>query len=186
MKIAKININGEKFGNGGLIPTKYTCGGKDVNPPLRIKNLPAKAKSLVVIFEDSLLYGLEAVHWLMFNIPAKNRINEDEKEGEVGFNRFNKNSYIGPCPDQSAHRYLFRVYVLDDFLEFKHLNVTRYDVEEGIKYHLIGYGELEAIGNPKTEFSAKYHLNQRMDFRPKLLIVYLWYYKAANWQEIVK
>lgn len=40
------------FVEGGAIPSKYTCEGEDVAPPLRWRGVPQGAKSLVVIVDD--------------------------------------------------------------------------------------------------------------------------------------
>ena len=79
MRKAALNIFSEKFARGGQIPDKYTCDGKNVNPPLDIENLPPNAKSLVVMLEDKNIEGIGAMLWLQYNIPVKNWINEDEK-----------------------------------------------------------------------------------------------------------
>lgn len=145
MNKATLTITSEKFGRGGMIPAKYTCDGININPPLDIENIPAKAKSLVVMLEGRSGDNKDSVLWIQYNIPAKNWINEDEKSGELGLNSFNSSSYQGPCSGSGSNRYLFKVYALDDFLIFSDPNVEKCDVEAGIVYHLAGYGELEAI-----------------------------------------
>lgn len=145
MKKVALNIYSEKFGQGGLIPAKYTCDGKNINPPLEIENLPPQTKSLVVVLEDKTWEGNEAVKWLAYNIPAKSWIDEDERKGELGINRHNQQCYSGPCPEKGLHHYLFKVYAMDDYLYFSQPHVSRCDVEDGIRYHLLGYGELEGV-----------------------------------------
>jgi len=46
MKIISVFQNNEK------IPEKYTCRGKDINPPLKIENIPQKTQSLVLMIDD--------------------------------------------------------------------------------------------------------------------------------------
>ncbi len=46
MKIVSVFQNNEK------IPEKYTCRGKDINPPLKIENIPQKTQSLVLMIDD--------------------------------------------------------------------------------------------------------------------------------------
>lgn len=151
MNRATLYIFSEKFVNGGLIPAKYTCDAENINPPLDIENLPKETKSLVVMLEEISKEETHSLLWLQYNIPAKNWINEDEKKGEIGLNMFNESTYIGPCPKSGIHRYLFKVYALDDFLFFKDSKVSKRDVEGGIKYHNIGYGEMEAIYGRKVK-----------------------------------
>ncbi|MEB2777427.1 YbhB/YbcL family Raf kinase inhibitor-like protein [Algoriphagus sp. D3-2-R+10] len=152
MSRATLVISSEKFARGGLIPARYTCHGMNINPPLDIENLPIKAKSLVVMLKDRSVDDKDSMLWLLYNIPVKNRINEDEKKGELGLNSFNKFSYVGPCSESEAHRYMFKVYALDDFLVFNERNVDKCDVEAGIMYHLVGYGELDAIYGRKVKW----------------------------------
>jgi phosphatidylethanolamine-binding protein (PEBP) family uncharacterized protein len=40
------------FGAGADIPSKYTCKGQNVSPPLAWSGVPASAKSLALIVED--------------------------------------------------------------------------------------------------------------------------------------
>ena len=63
------------FGPGAAIPTRYTCEGHDVSPPLQWRNLPAGTKSLVLIIDDPDAPDPRAprmtwVHWVLYNIPV--------------------------------------------------------------------------------------------------------------------
>jgi len=40
------------FANYGIIPSCYTCDGKNISPPLRWEDVPDKAKSLTLICDD--------------------------------------------------------------------------------------------------------------------------------------
>lgn len=144
-------ISSNKIGSDKFIPAEYTVNGKNVNPPLLIKNLPVKAKSIAIIMLD--VVEDDAVHWLAYNIPAKGLIRENEKNCALGLNGFNKRDYSGPKPNGSKHNYVFKVYALDDFLYFPHQYVSRKDVEEGIRYHLVGYGELKAACESLAAYS---------------------------------
>ncbi len=41
----KLTVSSPAFGNNQSIPSKYTCDGSNVNPPLTIENVPSEAKS---------------------------------------------------------------------------------------------------------------------------------------------
>jgi hypothetical protein len=45
-------IKSTAFTDGGGIPSKYTCEGKDVSPPLTWEGVPANTRSLVLIVDD--------------------------------------------------------------------------------------------------------------------------------------
>ncbi|WP_215224919.1 YbhB/YbcL family Raf kinase inhibitor-like protein [Echinicola shivajiensis] len=153
MKRHALNISCSKILKDNRIPTIYTCDGNNVNPPFKTGNLPKNTKSIAVIMEDIEMSQGESVHWLAYNIPAVGIIKENEKNCICGLNDFNKKGYTGPCPDHGLHKYLFRIYALDDFLYFYHENVSRLDVEEGIRYHIIGYGELVGYYERSEQFN---------------------------------
>src|SRR5262245_40504604 len=45
-------LNSRAFQQNGHIPSKYTCEGEDVSPPLAWEGVPNGAKSLVLIIDD--------------------------------------------------------------------------------------------------------------------------------------
>ena len=108
------------FQENGLIPSKYTCDGKNILPPLRVEDLPPGTKSLAFIMDDP-----DAVkpaghvwdHWLVWNVPPPGTIEEGkEPAGVHGKNHFNKLTWGGPCPPDGEHTYVFAAYALDTAL----------------------------------------------------------------------
>ena len=62
------------FSDGGNIPERFTCEGKDVSPTLTIDGSTKETKSLVLIVDDPDAPGGNFTHWLMWNIvPDSNR-----------------------------------------------------------------------------------------------------------------
>ena len=66
------------FKQNGHIPSKYTCEGEDVSPPLAWEGVPDDAKSLVLIIDDPDAPDPKApkmvwVHWVVYNIPSDTR-----------------------------------------------------------------------------------------------------------------
>lgn len=49
------------------IPSKYTCDGENINPPLSFSDVPENAKSLVLIVDDSDATIGTFTHWVVFN-----------------------------------------------------------------------------------------------------------------------
>jgi phosphatidylethanolamine-binding protein (PEBP) family uncharacterized protein len=47
-----LQLTSPAFGNGGAIPEKYGRETQNINPPLSITNIPAKAESLILIMDD--------------------------------------------------------------------------------------------------------------------------------------
>jgi hypothetical protein len=52
-----LTLTSSAFPPQGEIPSKYTCQGQDVSPPLAWSDVPSNAKSLVLIVEDPSLAG---------------------------------------------------------------------------------------------------------------------------------
>jgi len=134
-------ITSPVFRNNEMIPRKYTCDGADVNPTLNIRGIPRKAESLVLIVDDPDAPMGTWDHWIVWNIPPEERIEENSVPGIEGLNDFRKHSYGGPCPPSGTHRYFFRVYALDAVLDLKP-NSRKRDVERAMRGHILAQGEI--------------------------------------------
>lgn len=139
-----LQIASTAFTANGNIPRMYTCEGEDINPPLDIQEIPSGAHSLAVIMEDPDAPGGTFLHWLVWNIPITHHINENEVPGEQGLNDFGRNSYGGPCPPSGTHRYIFKVYALDDLIDLPEGSLRK-DVENEMRKHILAYGELTGV-----------------------------------------
>ena len=118
-KEANMNLTSPDFREGGNIPERFTCDGKDISPTLKIDGIPKGAKSLVLIVDDPDAPGGNFTHWLIWNIvPDLTEIvaNKLPAHAVQGVNDFGKSRYSGPCPPAGAHRYYFRLYALDTTL----------------------------------------------------------------------
>ena len=138
-RVRQFRISSSAFENQGNIPAKYTCDGENVNPPLKIENVPKEAKSLALIFDDLDAPKGSYVHWILWNIsPETTEIKENSiPAGAVqGMNGFKKQRYGGPCPPTRPHRYVFRFYALDIHLDLKP-EMTKKDLEKAIEGHVI-------------------------------------------------
>jgi Raf kinase inhibitor-like YbhB/YbcL family protein len=70
----------------------------------------------------------------------------------VGVNTAGKNSYIGPCPPDTLHRYFFKLYALDKVLELGD-GVAKEDIYESMKGCVLDKAEL--IGLYEQEDTLK-------------------------------
>lgn len=136
------------FQNGEVIPAKYTCDGPNISPPLSIKDVPAAAKSLVLIMEDPdvprhLRKDGMWNHWLIFNIPPTTQeIKENEEPvGTHGLGTSNNLTYYGPCPPDREHRYFFKLYALDTKLMLPEKS-TKTEIEHAMQKHVLAQTEL--------------------------------------------
>lgn len=142
--LKEIVITSPVFENKGFIPSKYTCDGANVNPPLSIEATPEGTQSLVLIVDDPDAPMGIWDHWVVWNISPAKKIEENSVPGSEGLNSFNKHSYGGPCPPSGTHRYFFKVYALDTKLELK-TNSKKKDVENAIKGHTLAKGEIVGL-----------------------------------------
>jgi Raf kinase inhibitor-like YbhB/YbcL family protein len=147
IKAEGLKISSPAFENGGEILKKYTCDGANVNPPLRIDNVPTNTKSLALIFDDIDAPRGTYVHWILWNIdPNVMEIKENSvPEGAVqGMSDFKRRNYGGPCPPGRAHKYVFKVYSLDALLNLNP-NSTKKDLEKAMESHIISRSQLTGL-----------------------------------------
>lgn len=129
------------------IPSKYTCDGDNVNPPLFIKNVPPNTKSLVLIVDDPDAPVKIWAHWILFNIAPKTKeiVENSVPVGAVqGETSFGKPGYGGPCPPGGTHRYFFKLYALDTKLSVSS-KATKEAVETLMKGHILAQTELLGV-----------------------------------------
>lgn len=139
-----MRITSPAFENEGTIPKKFTCQGQDINPELRIEDIPDGTASLALIIDDPDAPSKTWLHWMVYDIPAgTNVIEEDSVPGAEGSNDFGKREYGGPCPPSGEHRYFFRAFALDEKLGLGE-GRSRSEVEDAMQGHVIGSCELMA------------------------------------------
>jgi len=123
------------------VPTAYTCDGANVSPPLTFSDIPANAKSLVLMVEDVDAPANPWVHWLVFNIPPTTttvRPDSIPDGATEGLANGGTHGYEGPCPRYFAgtHHYKFRLLALDTWLDLPAAS-TRADVLARAEGHII-------------------------------------------------
>jgi hypothetical protein len=147
--VMEIKIESPAFGDNEMIPSKYTCDGANVSPPLKWSGVPSNTKSLALICDDPDAPMGTWVHWVVYNIPPSAKeftenfflAGKPDKSILQGVNDFRKASYGGPCPPSGVHRYHFKVYALDTILELKP-GATKQQLLFEIEGHLLGQGQL--------------------------------------------
>jgi Raf kinase inhibitor-like YbhB/YbcL family protein len=142
-----MKIDSPAFSENEMIPSKYTCDGDDINPPLNITGIPGNAESIVLVVDDPDAPGKTWVHWTVWNIdPAVAEIPENSvPDGAIeGVTDFGTPGYGGPCPPSGTHRYFFKVYALDTTLDLD-TSATVKDIEEAIKDKILDSAELVGL-----------------------------------------
>jgi Raf kinase inhibitor-like YbhB/YbcL family protein len=155
---APIEVESPAIKHGERIGREYTPDGHNVSPPLAWRNLPRGTRSLAVICAD---FGAGQpppwVHWVMYNIPAAAKglpeglpidpaaaMPADLVGASQGMNSWRRPIYRGPAPPVgTTHIYHFTVYAIDADLGLAP-NLTRAELLDAIKGHVIGRGELMA------------------------------------------
>jgi Raf kinase inhibitor-like YbhB/YbcL family protein len=132
------------FSHNGHIPSKYTCEGENINPPLKVENIPDATKTLALIVEDPDAAKGVFDHWILWNISPDEAIAEGSKPGISGTNSFGKTGYGGPCPPSGEHRYFFRVYALDDVLGLL-AGSKKEELLDAMKGHVLASAELMGV-----------------------------------------
>jgi len=138
-------VTSTSFAENGMIPSKYTCEGKNINPPLHIANIPAGAKSLALVLHDPdapMKGGF--THWVMWNIDVKGDIPENYNGAVQGLNSAKKIGYIGMCPPSGTHHYNFHVYALDTKLALDK-STDKAALEKALEGHILADGELTGL-----------------------------------------
>jgi Raf kinase inhibitor-like YbhB/YbcL family protein len=140
---ARMKITSSVFQQGSDIPSKFSCDGANTSPPLQISDVPAAAKTLVLIVDDPDAPSGLFTHWLVWNLsPQTSTIAEGSAPGGIhGTNDFGKSLYGGPCPPSGIHRYYFRVFALDGKLDLAG-GAKRSQLDAAMKGHVIAQGEL--------------------------------------------
>lgn len=134
-----LKVTSPAFKNEGNIPSKYTCEGEGVNPPLHIDHIPKGTKTLVIIVEDPDAPKGTFDHWLAWNIPPENPVEENRTQGISGINGSGKTGYYPPCPPSGSHRYYFYLFALDSSLDLKPGSDKR-ELKRAMQSHILAQG----------------------------------------------
>lgn len=151
MRIENMKLTSSEFENDKWIPKKFTCEGDDINPTLIIEDIPVRTKSLALIVDDPDAPMGTWVHWVVYDIPAVPRIEEDSVPGKQGINDFDRKDYGGPCPPSGTHRYFFKIYALDKQLALGGM-VDKKALEKAMQGHIVDKAELIGLYKKNSTF----------------------------------
>ncbi len=136
-----MKLTSTAFVDGGLLPSKYTCDGENVSPPIAWQNAPENTKSFALIYDDPDAPAGTWDHWVLYNLPpTTNSLPENAailpKGTKVGLNSWPNAAYGGPCPPSGTHRYIFHLYALDTMLNLSG-KVTSEILRQAMANHLV-------------------------------------------------
>ena len=147
-----MKVSSSAFREGEKIPTKYTCDGDDVSPPLKISDIPPETQALAIVMDDPDAPGGVFDHWVIWNIPPDTgeipeHVPNQEKVDSMGGALQGKNGmgnvgYGGPCPPSGpGHNYRFKVFALDKGLDLNP-GIRRIDLEREMDEYFIERDEI--------------------------------------------
>ena len=151
--IAAMTVTSPAYDDGQPIPSKHTCQGKGISPPLELSGVPPQTRSLALIMDDPQNPSGPLVHWLAFSLdPGRRDLNEGLgkegyrlAEGRHGVNDFGNHAYHGPCPPFGETRtYRIMAYALDRELHLK-TGATVTDLLAAMRGNVLGLGTLEGF-----------------------------------------
>jgi Raf kinase inhibitor-like YbhB/YbcL family protein len=145
-----MKITSSAFTHDGDIPSRHTCEGNDVSPPLSWTDVPSGAQSLALIVDDPDAPDPAApqrtwVHWVVVDLPPASA--ELPEGGALpagardGLNDWKREGYGGPCPPIGRHRYFFKLYALDTTLPALS-RPTKAALEQAMQGHVLAQAEL--------------------------------------------
>lgn len=121
MTEATMQLNSSAISDGGTIPRRFTCDGENLSPPFDWSEVPAGARSFVLLCEDPDAPAGVFHHWAVYDISADRTEltqgadrNADTEGFKRAINDFNRTGYGGPCPPHrhGLHHYQFRLFAL--------------------------------------------------------------------------
>jgi hypothetical protein len=146
-----MKISSPAFAPQGEIPSRHTCEGEDLAPPLQWSGIPAGAASLVLIVDDPDAPDPAAprmtwVHWVLYDMaPGSTGLPEGGRPlpagTREGLNDWKRHGWGGPCPPIGRHRYFFKLYALDQALP-PLAQPTKAAVEQAMRGHVLAQAEL--------------------------------------------
>jgi Raf kinase inhibitor-like YbhB/YbcL family protein len=144
-------------------PPAHTCDGQNISPKITIQGLESVSVA-VMVFNPSVRDVLSFCAWLIWDIPPLPVIPAGIPHGEIvispfsalqGTNDAGEIGYTGPCPlPGQMHRYLFRVYGLDDFLRVPG-GSKKNELSGAMHGHILQYGVTEGVASRVSPGTAQ-------------------------------
>jgi len=146
-----VKLISSSWEQGAEIPTRHTCEGENISPPLSWSATPDNTRSLAFIVDDPDAPDPQAprmvfVHWVLYNIPPNvtqlpEAMPHLPSGAIAGMNDFQNTRYGGPCPPIGRHRYFFKLYALDCMLPNAGA-ISKKQLEKAMQGHILAQVEL--------------------------------------------
>ncbi len=144
----KLTVTSSTFLDNEYMLKKHTGFGDDISPAFHLYNISDNAVSVAITMDDlDIPFIKEFNHWLIWNIPKTDFIPENIPYGSTvsSLNNaiqgiaYGANRYRGPKQPvfvRSTHRYIFKFYVLDCFLDLG-CTAKKNDLVAAMQGHII-------------------------------------------------
>ena len=150
-----LSLTSSAFRHHGEIPSRYTCEGDDISPPLSWSGAPEGTESSVLVVDDPDAPDPRARDDVgplgLYNLPSTIRAvagrgdargaahgRHEGRPRTTGSGRLRRPSLPGP---DRRHRYFLKLYALDTVLPDLRAR-TKSQLEQAMKGHLLGRAEL--------------------------------------------
>lgn len=140
-------VTSDAFMSYTRMPSKYTCQGQQVSPPLQVGNIPQGTQSLAIIMDDPQATPTKSTtFWVMWNVDTDTagHIPENFLNNNASFNKESQQyGYQAVCPiDGATHDYHFRVYALDTKLTLDRKKTDKLALQRAMNGHVLAKGEI--------------------------------------------
>ena len=128
-QIRDLLIESPSFVDNGPMPKLHTGFDRDLSPEFRLFHVSDRTVSIAIIMDDLDIPMIRAYnHWLIWNIPVTEVIGGGIPHGPalpslghavqgIGYGQHRYRGPKQPVFVRNTHRYIFRFYTLDCFLE---------------------------------------------------------------------
>jgi len=148
-----MRLSSPTFTDGESIPEKHGYDTENMNPPLRIEDVPASAASLALVVDDPDAQepaGKIWDHWVVWNVVpdiARIETGSTPPGATEGENDFGEIGYGGPNPPDQEHIYYFRLYALDTKLDLD-AGASKEELHEAMETQIVDETELRGTYAP--------------------------------------
>ncbi len=142
------------FADHTTLPTRFTCNGAGISPPLAWHGAPHTTRGYALILTDPDAPDPRHppthtfVHWVVAYLPAGTHAlataqsTSPPATSRTGRNSTGRLGYTPPCPPAGRHRYIFTLYALDTATRLVPVGANRAEVLAAIAPHVTARAQL--------------------------------------------
>lgn len=113
---ARLTVRSNAFDPGQPLPTRFSCDGAGVSPPLSWRGPAGKAVAYALVVDDPDAPAGTYVHWVVADLPRSVTslpADAGPEPGRQPATSAGERGYTPPCPPSGTHHYRFTVYALE-------------------------------------------------------------------------